>query len=333
MKHIFARTMRVISVVVFALVLTASITSCGKKEADNKVVVYGPESMVFMNETLIPWLKAEKGIEVEFVPVSGLVSMLELEKDNPKADIAIGLTAISATQAKEKGLIVPFKPNGIDRLAGDYLIMDPEWYVTPFDYGALAINYNTTTMPNPPRSFDSIPDSGERILIVEDPRSTTGQEVMLWSYALYGDKWEDFWRYIKPAILTVTPGWNEAFAKLQSGEAPMMMGFATSDLYFTDGKFNSFIPEEGGYIYLEGASLVNKKHIKKAAKSFINAMWDPEFQKTMLEQNYMLPVTKYTLPPSYAAVPFADKVVQLPLGLSAKQLEDMKARFIEIMQE
>ncbi len=332
MKNTWSACARVCAVLILFMVALTTFSGCTKKE-DTKLVVYGPESMSFMNDTLIPWLKDTKGIEVEFVPVNGLVSMLELEKNNPKADIVMGLTAINATQAKEKGFLAPYKPKGTDRLQSEDFVMDPEWYVSAFDYGALAVNYNTTTLATPPRSFEDMIAMGGRSLIVEDPRSLTGQEVMLWSYALYGDKWEEFWTRMKPAVLAVAPGWSEAFAKLQAGEAPMMMGFATSDLYFTDGKFDSFIPEEGGYIYLEGAALVAKKHIKSAAKSFMDALWDPEFQKTMLEQNYMLPVTAYKLPAEYAGVPFADRIVRLPMGLSSEKVEEMKTRFIEIMQE
>ncbi len=316
--------------VFFALFTVASFAGCSNK---NRVVVYAPASMAFMEEELSSWYKETKGIDVDFVLVQGLVDMLEAEKKHPKADVVIGLTTLTATEAKNKGLLAPYKPNGADRLAAAEFVMDPEWYVSAFDYGALAITYNAALAENPPRRFVDMPELGENFLVVQNPHSATGQEMLLWSYALYGDGWEDFWRYMKPAIYGVAPDWNSAYTALKDGEAPLMIGFVTSDLYFADGTCDSYIPEEGGYIYLEGAALIAKKQIKPAAKSFMNSLWDPQFQKIMLEKNGMLPVTDYALPESYAGVPFAERIVRTPMGIDLAKVEQMKARFIEIMQE
>lgn len=46
------------------------------------------------------------------------------------------------------------------------------------------------------------------------------------------EKLEKFWTTIQPAIYNVEPGWEEAFAKFTAGEAPMMVGYATSDIWF-----------------------------------------------------------------------------------------------------
>jgi len=318
------------------IALTAiSLASCGgKKEESKEILVYGPESMEWINEEIASKLKKEKGIDVKFVGVRGLVARMKLEKANPKADIAIGLTSISSEKAKMEELISPYKPKNSEKIKNSEFIMDEEWYVTPFDYGSLAINYDMTKLGVVPTSFEEL-KTYEKQLINIDPRSFTGQETMLWTIALYGDKWLDFWKGLKPAILTTVPSWDEAFAKFNAGEAPMMFGFASSNILFNSeegNKYDSFIPSEGGYVYLEGAALVKKKNMNKNAEIFMNYLLEDDFQKIASLKNFMFPVTDVEMPEDYEAVPKNPKVVSLKGKDIQDKIEEYQKQLIEVLK-
>lgn len=302
-----------------------------------EITIYGPSSMKWIEKEYGKVFQEETGDSIKFISIDGIVGRLKLEKKRPKADVVVGLTELTTEMARRENLILPYVPKNIDNIANVSFKMNSE-YVTPMDYGILAINYNKEKIPNPPKSLKEL-GAMTKQLMVENPKvSITGEEALQWSVALYGENWLDFWKELKPAIYSVEPGWSEAFAKFTAGEAPMMVGYATSNLFFTgedSSKYDSFLLEDGNYIYQEGAALVNKKEVKDGAKKFMERVLSDEFQKIMSEENYMFPVTNIEVSEGFKNVPTTDKTVKL----TKEQIEDLienldsyKTQLIEVLK-
>ncbi|MGL5965170.1 MAG: thiamine ABC transporter substrate-binding protein [Fusobacteriaceae bacterium] len=300
------------------------------------ITIYAPESMKWLEKELKEDFFEKTGDEIKFVGIKGLVPRLKLEKNNPKSDLILGLTQISGEQAKKENLLLSFKPENSNKLAKQDFIMDSDWYLTPFDYGMMGVNFNKKTLTTPPKSFEDIKKM-EKQLITIDPRSATGQELLLWSVAIYGENWKKFWEEMKPSILTVTSDWDDAFAKFSSGESSMMLGYATSNAYFYseegDMIYDSFIPEEGAYIYLEGAALTNRKEVKEGSKKFIEYLLTPEVQKKIVINNYMLPVTDIKLEKAFQYIPESDKIVKVDSSEAVKNIERWKQELVDILSK
>lgn len=303
-----------------------------------EITIYGPSSMKWIEKEYGKVFQEETGDSIKFISIDGIVGRLKLEKKRPKADVVVGLTELTTEMARRENLILPYVPKNIDNIANVSFKMNSE-YVTPMDYGILAINYNKEKIPNPPKSLKEL-GAMTKQLMVENPKvSITGEEALQWSVALYGENWLDFWKELKPAIYSVEPGWSEAFAKFTAGEAPMMVGYATSNLFFTgedSSKYDSFLLEDGNYIYQEGAALVNKKEVKDGAKKFMERVLSDEFQKIMSEENYMFPVTNIEVSEGFKNVPTTDKIVKL----TKEQIEDLienldsyKTQMIEVLKK
>lgn len=303
-----------------------------------EITIYGPSSMKWIEKEYGKVFQEETGDSIKFISIDGIVGRLKLEKKRPKADVVVGLTELTTEMARRENLILPYVPKNIDNIANVSFKMSSE-YVTPMDYGILAINYNKEKIPNTPKSLKEL-GAMTKQLMVENPKvSITGEEALQWSVALYGENWLDFWKELKPAIYSVEPGWSEAFAKFTAGEAPMMVGYATSNLFFTgedSSKYDSFLLEDGNYIYQEGAALVNKKEVKDGAKKFMERVLSDEFQKIMSEENYMFPVTNIEVSEGFKNVPTTDKTVKL----TKKQIEDLienldsyKTQMIEVLKK
>lgn len=303
-----------------------------------EITIYGPSSMKWIEKEYGKVFQEETGDSIKFISIDGIVGRLKLEKKRPKADIVVGLTELTTEVAKREGLILPYVPQNIGNIKNKNFKMSSE-YVTPMDYGILAINYNKEKIPNPPKSLKEL-GAMTKQLMVENPKvSITGEEALQWSVALYGENWLEFWKELKPAIYSVEPGWSEAFAKFTAGEAPMMVGYATSNLFFIgedSSKYDSFLLEDGNYIYQEGAALVNKKEVKDGAKKFMERVLSDEFQKIMSEENYMFPVTNIEVSEGFKNVPTTDKTVKL----TKKQIEDLienldsyKTQMIEVLKK
>ncbi|MGL5175775.1 MAG: thiamine ABC transporter substrate-binding protein [Cetobacterium sp.] len=301
-----------------------------------EIVVYGPESMKWIESSAGTIFKEKTGVDIKFIPIDGLIPRMKLEKRNPKADIVVGLTDINYLEAKKELLIKNYKPTTASNIVNKDFIIDSEWSVTPIDYGMLALNYNYEKLNRDLKTFEELKTYSKELL-VQDPRSFTGEGFMLWTIAVYGENWLKFWEDLKPAILTVSSGWSDSFAKFSVGEGAIMSGYASSSLYFyQDGngeKYKSYIPEEGGYVYLEGAALVNKKNVKESSQKFLDFILEPEFQKLALEKNYMFPVIDYKLPEDYKLVPTTDKIVKLDPEYVAQNMENWKKQLIEVLKK
>lgn len=301
-----------------------------------EVVVYGPESMKWIESSAGAIFKEKTGVDIKFIPIDGLIPRMKLEKRNPKADIVVGLTDINYLDAKKDSLIKNYKPKTASSIVNKDFIIDNEWSVTPIDYGMLALNYNYEKLNKDLKTFEELKTYSKELL-VQDPRGFTGEGFMLWTIAVYGENWLKFWEDLKPAILTTSSGWSDSFAKFSVGEGAIMSGYASSSLYFyQDGngdKYKSYIPEEGGYVYIEGAALVNKKNIKESSQQFLDFILEPEFQKLALEKNYMFPVIDYKLPEDYNLVPTTNKIVKLDPEYVAQNMERWKKQLVEVLKK
>lgn len=286
-----------------------------------EITVYGPSSMKWIEKKYGKVFQEQTGDTIKFISIDGIVGRLKLEQKRPKADIVVGLTELTTEMAKRDNLILPYVPKNIGNISEDRFKMSSD-YVVPFDYGLLAINYNKEKIANPPKNLEELSRLNKQLMLENPKVSITGEEALQWSVALYGENWTKFWQEIKPAVYSVEPGWSEAFAKFTTGEAPMMLGYATSNLFFTgedSSKYDSFLLEEGSFMYQEGGALVNRKDIKEGAKKFMESILTDEFQKIMSEENYMFPVTNIKLDENFKNVPTTDKTVKL----SKEQINDL----------
>src|SRR5262245_50614642 len=193
--------------------LAASVTAA---QAEGTLTVYTYESFTAEwgpGPQVEKAFEAECGCDLKFVSVADGVALLnrvKLEGEATKADVVLGLDTNLTAEAKATGL---FAPANVDRAA---LSVPGDWQddtFVPFDYGYFAVVYDTEKVPNPPKSLADLVDGDHNIKIaLQDPRtSTPGLGLVLWVKAVYGDKAADAWAKLKGRVLTVTPGWSEAY--------------------------------------------------------------------------------------------------------------------------
>jgi thiamine transport system substrate-binding protein len=283
----------------------ATITLSPAQAADKTLTVYTYES--FTSEWG-PGPKVKEAFEktcactVNFVSVAdgvALLSRLKLEGASTKADVVLGIDTNLITEAKDTGL---FDVSGVDtsdlKVPGDF----KDDVFVPYDYGHFAIIYDTQTIKNPPKSMQELVDGDpSQKLVIEDPRtSTPGLGLLLWVKSVYGDKAPAAWAKLKSRILTVTPGWSEAYGLFTKGEAPMVLSYTTSPAYHmvaenTD-RYQAAAFSEGHYIQIEVAGLLKNAPDKDLARDFLKFMVTPGFQDTIPTNNWMMPVSATSTP-------------------------------------
>lgn len=303
-----------------------------------EIVVYGPESSKWIGKKYGPVFEKKTGDTLKYVAVDGVIQRARLEGAKPKSDILVGLSPIDVQLGKKYKLFSNYEPTNIGNVKKE-ITYEKEGCATPYDYGMLAINYDKTKIKNPPKTLAELAKFKKQLLVQNPKTSVTGSETLQWAIALYGKDWKKFWTTIKPAVYNVEAGWNESFAKFLAGEAPMMIGYATSDIFFAQDKtqkdkYASFFLEDGNYLVIESAALTARKEIKPGAKKFMEELLSDEFQKMASEENYMFPVTSVPLGKGFEVVPKTDKKVQFTLKEEEiDKVNQYKSEVIEILKK
>ena len=246
--------------------------------------------------------EAQCACKVQFVGITdgvAILNRLKLEGAKASADLVLGLDQNLIAEAESTGL---FEPHGIDTSNVKLPIAWTDKVFVPYDYGDFAVVYDSDKMKTPPASLDELVngDPAQKI-VLEDPRtSTPGLGFLLWMKAVYGDKAGDAWRKLAKRVLTVTPGWSEAYGLFTKGEAPMVLSYTTSPAYHvmeekTD-RYKAASFKEGEYLQVEVAGLLASSQNKDLARKFLSFMTGPAFQDLIPTTNWMFPAGKTSKP-------------------------------------
>jgi thiamine transport system substrate-binding protein len=302
----------------------------------NGLTIYTYESMSWIEDNLVQKFEKKYNTNIRVIKLGdagGIVSRLILEKRNPKADLVIGLDQSLAVKALEEDLLVPYKSKNLSKIKDKNLLFDKNYYLTPFDYGAIAFIYDPEKIDQELKTFEDLKKMNKSIIIQNPSMSSTAQSLLLWTIAIYGENWKEFWKSFKNSILTVTPGWSESFAKFEAGEAPMMLSYATDGAYsyeyYKQVKYKEFIPEEGGYVQIEAAGIVNKTKNRDLAEKFIDFMLEEEFQKEIPLNNWMFPVINTEMPESFKYAKEPNKI----LSIDSKQISENLDKWLKEWEE
>ena len=151
-------------------------------------------------------------------------------------------------------------------------------------------------MPNPPKSLDELVEFRKDgpAIVIEDPRtSTPGLGLLVWMRSVFGDGAADAWKKLAPKIVTVTPGWTEAYGMFLKGEADMVLSYTTSPAYHlaveNDPNYDSAIFSEGHYLEIEVAGMTKSTDQPELAREFLKFMVSEPFQSAIPEGNWMYP--------------------------------------------
>ncbi len=306
-----------------------------KKTADLTIYAYdsfvsewGPAGKV------IPKFEKKYGVKVDVLSVGDAGQVLSraiLEKESPNADIVLGIDNNLLSKALETGILAPYRSPNLKRIPPD-LVFDKSHHITPFDYGFFAIVYDSSSITDPPKSLeDLVRPAFRKKIILEDPRtSSPGMGFLLWTIAVYGDHYLDYWKRLMPNILTITEGWDSAYGLFTNGEAPMVLSYTTSPAYHVEyentTRYRAAIFTEGNYLQIEGMGILKGAKHPDLAGKFIDFTLTDDFQREIPLTNWMFPVDpNVELPKSFNYAPRPEKM----LSLDTFTIEKMQDRWIK----
>jgi thiamine transport system substrate-binding protein len=261
---------------------------------------------------------------------AALLARIKLEGAASNADVVLGLDTNLTASATASGL---FAPHGLTP-ANDLPIAYADPLFLPYDWGYFAFVYDKTKLATPPTSFEALAKSDIKILI-EDPRSSTpGLGLLLWVKAAYGDRSGEIWAALADNIVTVTPGWDQAYGMFLEGEGDMVLSYTTSPAYHLiaekDDTKAAAAFDEGHYLQIEVAGKLAASKQPDLADQFLAFMGSDAFQSLIPETNWMYPAKTPAagLPKGFETLITPVKSLLIP----SAEAEAMRAKGIEEWQ-
>ena len=220
---------------------------------------------------------------------AALLARVQLEGARAGADVVLGLDTNLTAAAAGTGL---FAPHGVSGGFDLPVAWDDPLFV-PFDWGWFAFVHDLTRLPEAPRSFAELAASNLRI-VIQDPRSSTpGLGLLMWVEAVAGEGAGDLWRALSDNIVTVTPGWSEAYGLFLEGEADMVLSYTTSPAYHLiaeeDATKAAAAFDEGHYLQVEVAGLLAAAPQPDLGRAFLDFLVSEEAQAILPTTNWMYP--------------------------------------------
>ena len=219
---------------------------------------------------------------------AALLARLKLEGARSEADIVLGLDTNLTAEAAATGL---FAPHGVDA-ALDLPVKWEDATFLPYDWGYFAFVHEAD-MAVVPGSLRELASSDISI-VIQDPRSSTpGLGLLMWVKAAYGEVAGGVWQELADNIVTVTPGWSEAYGMFLEGEADMVLSYTTSPAYHLiaeeDTSKAAALFAEGHYMQVEVAGRLAASDQPDLAEAFLAFMVSDAFQSIIPTTNWMYP--------------------------------------------
>src|SRR3989338_3792751 len=150
-----------ISVLIFALILSGCTQPAPQSGEKPVLTIYTYDSMVSeygLGPKVVPEFEKQCNCKVNMVAkgdAGQVLTILKLEKDDPKADVVIGIDNSLAGKAIEAGVLEQFIPRNIT-IVPQELMFDKSGHLTPYDYGYVAFVYDAQKIDFPPGGFNAM---------------------------------------------------------------------------------------------------------------------------------------------------------------------------------
>ena len=280
--------------------------------------------------------EAQYGVDVDIVllnaDANGIIAKLIAEAANPVADVVIGIDNILILQEAARGVLEPYISSNLGLINESFVnALDPDHYLTPFDFGLVTLIYstntiNTTTHPQLGNLTFADLASPElaSALVTENPHfSSPGLAFLLSQIAVYEEilqeDWTTWWDTVKND-LDVQEGWSEAWSVWSSDPTRHLLVSYGTDPAYSSNWLNGSEPdtqiapfyyngEPWAWMQVEGAGLVKNGPNPELGRAFIDYCLNATVQMEIPLNQWMFPVrTDLTLPSVYQYAIHPDEI-------------------------
>jgi thiamine transport system substrate-binding protein len=306
-----------------------------------------------VSEEVLAAFEEETGITVEILRSGDAGSMVNqsiLSKSNPLGDVLFGIDNTFLSRALDNDLFLPYQSPALEGVPEEF-ILDPEYRVTPIDYGDVCLNYdvayfeeNNLTLPE---SLDDLTDPAYKgLLVVENPAtSSPGLAFLLATIGVFGTEGDytylDYWADLAENEVRVEDGWETAYYGSFSGSAgsegtyPLVVSYASSppvEILFAEtppetAPTGAIVAPGTCFRQIEFAGILNNTDKVEQAQEFIDFMLGKEFQEDLPLQMFVFPVNpEAELPEVF--VEYA-QVAEEPVQVDSAEIDAHREEWIQ----
>lgn len=328
-------------------VLLLLVVNTAALAQDDELVVLGHNSFNVTEQLLLDF-EAETGISVTLLQLGDtgtMVNQLLLSKNNPLGDVVFGVDNTFLNRLVENDIFVPYESELLVNVPED-LILDPEYHVTPIDYGDVCINYDISyfaehELPVPASLEDLLNEEYRGLLVVQNPAvSSPGLAFLLVTIDAFGTEGDytylDYWQGLVDNDVLVTEDWSNAYyteftAGGGDGTRPLVVSYASSPPFTIDPETGeatteSIVADGTCFRQVEFAGIIAGTEKEAQAQQFIDFMLDTPFQEDLTLSMYVFPVsTEAELPEDFAN--FA-QIPDVPVYFDSELLDENREEWI-----
>ncbi len=297
---------------------------------------WGDEGADIVLERAFAPFEAQYGVDVDIIlldaDANGIIAKLIAEASNPIADVVIGIDNILILQEAARNVLEPYESPSLNLINESFVeALDPDHYLTPFDFGLVTLIYsantiNTTTHPqlgNLTFADLATPELASA-LVTENPHfSSPGLAFLLSQIAVYEEilheDWTSWWETVKDDI-DVQEGWTDAWSVWDNDPTRhLLVSYGTDPAYSSswlggaepDTRVAPFYynNEPWAWMQVEGVGLVKNGPNPELARAFIDYCLNATVQQEIPLNQWMFPVrTDLTLPSVYQYAIHPDEI-------------------------
>lgn len=349
------RLVKLISVVALALLImsfgTAETADGGSDTASieerrgetGQVTIYGYDSLPgTLRRAIVEHMQSEYGVEVDLQRLGdtgAVFTQLFLERQNPQADVVIGLDESYLPRLMQDNMLEPYEPQNL-QLVRDELLVDPTFQAVPFDFGYITLNVDTENLETIPQNWEDLLDPAYRnsFIMLNPGTSSPGRNFLLYTIAEFGeDGYLDFWRQLEPNILTVTSGWSDGYGLYTQGEAPMVVSYETSPAYHREyedtDRYQAVLFDEAAYLQVEIAGIVNGAPNRLNAERVMDFIVSEPFQELIALNQFMYPIHPgVELPETFTSADAVENPVSIDPEVVGRNFPEWLAAWEDVMR-
>lgn len=293
------------------LLLPLLFLGCQKPEAKKDTLTIYTYDSLAAEWGLLPQItdkfKTDNNAElniVTFADTGVMMNQLINEKNNPQADIVLGLDNINFPEIQKNNLLKSYQPEKLKEIDSK-LLYDDSNALIPFDYGYVGWVYDSEKI-NFPQAISLKDLANQQVIIEQAGLSSPGTQLMIWTKkALNAEDYYTFWTAMAKNAL-VASDWSTAYYSMfTEGEAPIVLSYLTSPAYhIVQEQVTKYkaIPIKEGYLrQVEGVGMVQDSQL---AKKFIDYLLTDEVQNKIPTTQWMFPVLgqKNTWPTAFSQI-------------------------------
>lgn len=307
------------------------------------------------SEDVITQFEVANSVKVNFLlsgDAGSLVNRAILSKGNPIADVLYGVDNTFLTRALEENIFEPYQSPMLENVP-DRFELDPEYSVSPVNYGDVCINYDKSYFEENglelPALLEDLTDPKYAgLLVVENPAtSSPGLAFLLATIAEYGEEgYLDYWQRLKDNAVVIVNDWETAYYSNFSGSSgqgqqPMVVSYGTSpaaEVVFAETELDeaptaSLVGDNMCYRQIEFVGILKGTQNRALAERFVDFMLGVSFQEDIPLNMFVFPVNEQAqLPEEFSLyIQSPENPAELPMEQISSSREQWITAWRELM--